>query len=123
MVPPRTVPAWLKRFDVLALPNIASERISARHTSPLKLFEYMAAGRPIVASDLPSLREVLRDDENALLVPPDDPKVLAAGIRRVIEDKPFAAKLAAQAREDVMQYSWTSRAKRLLEFMNSLVPS
>ena len=58
-VPPGEVPLWLAAADVLALPNSAGEAISARYTSPLKLFEYMAAGRGIVASDLPSLREVL----------------------------------------------------------------
>ena len=58
---------------VLVLPNIASA-ISTRFTSPLKLFEYMAAGRAIVASDLPAIREILRDNENAVLVPPGDPR-------------------------------------------------
>jgi glycosyltransferase involved in cell wall biosynthesis len=116
MVPPSTVPAWLRRFDVLVLPNSAGETISARHTSPLKLFEYMAAGRPVVASDLPSLREVLRDGENAVLVAPDDPHALAVGIRRVIEDERLAARVSAQASEDVKGYTWTSRAERLLRF-------
>ena len=55
------------------LPNTATE-VSARYTSPLKLFEYLAAGRPIVASRLPALAEVLEDGVNALLVAP--------GIRR-----------------------------------------
>ena len=58
---------------MLVLPNPASA-ISSAFTSPLKLFEYMASGRPIVASDLPSLREVLRDGENALLVAPGNPR-------------------------------------------------
>ena len=56
---------------MLVLPNPASA-ISTHFTSPLKLFEYMAAGRAIVASDLPAIREVLRDGENALLVTPGD---------------------------------------------------
>ena len=56
---PRQVPALLARADILALPN--PPRPSRRtFTSPLKLFEYMAAGRAIVASDLPSIREVLQ---------------------------------------------------------------
>ena len=80
LIPPAEVAARLREADVLALPNPASA-ISSEFTSPLKLFEYMASGRPIVASDLPSLREVLRDGENALLVEPGNPQALTAGIR------------------------------------------
>ena len=62
---------------MLVLPNTASA-ISERYTSPLKLFEYLTLGRPIVASDLPAIREVLTDGRTALLVPPGDPPALAA---------------------------------------------
>ena len=64
---------------MLVLPNTATE-VSASYTSPLKLFEYLAAGRPIVASRLPALAEVLEDGINALLVAPEDPA--RAGRRR-----------------------------------------
>ncbi|HEX2513998.1 MAG TPA: glycosyltransferase family 4 protein, partial [Chloroflexota bacterium] len=84
-VPPGEVPLWLAAADVLALPNSAGEAISARYTSPLKLFEYMAAGRGIVASDLPSLREVLRDGVNARLVAPDSPADLARGLAELLD--------------------------------------
>ena len=77
LVPPAEVAAQLRAADVLVLPNPASA-ISSAFTSPLKLFEYMAAGRPIVATDLPSMREVLHAEENALLVEPGN----AAGARR-----------------------------------------
>ena len=83
------------RADVLVLPNPASA-ISTRFTSPLKLFEYMAAGRPIVASDLPAIREVLTPTSNAVLVAPGDAAALAAGIRRVLADPALAARLAGR---------------------------
>jgi glycosyltransferase involved in cell wall biosynthesis len=79
-------------------------------TSPLKLFEYMAAGLPIVASDLPALREVLADDRNSLLVPPDDPAALAAALRRLLDDEALAERLRAQAFADVAAHTWAARA-------------
>ena len=111
-IPPAAVAARLREADVLVLPNPASA-ISTDYISPLKLFEYMACGRPIVASDLPAIREVLRDGHNAVLVEPGNPMALTAGIRRVKEDPAFAARLARQALEDVRAYSWDRRAERL----------
>jgi glycosyltransferase involved in cell wall biosynthesis len=112
MVPPHEVARWLRASDVLVLPNRATD-VSARYTSPLKLFEYLAAGRPIVASDLPALREVLHDGENALLVPPDDAQALSAALQRVTADRPLAVRLARRAFEDAQAYSWGRRAERL----------
>jgi glycosyltransferase involved in cell wall biosynthesis len=112
LVDPEQVPAHLANSTILALPNPASA-ISTHFTSPLKLFEYMAAERPIVASDLPALREILRDGENALLVAPGDPAALAGAIRRLLEDPALGARLAAAARADVAEYGWDRRAARL----------
>jgi len=111
-VPPSDVAARLRDADVLILPNPKSA-ISTEFTSPLKLFEYMASGRPIVASDLPSLREILRDGENALLVEPGNPQALVAGITRIKDDPELGARLARQAREDVCAFTWARRAERL----------
>jgi len=87
--------------------------MSTAYTSPLKLFEYMASGRPVVASDLPALREVLRPDDNAVLVEPGSADALAAGIRRIVGDAAFGRRLAANARRDVADYTWDKRAERL----------
>ena len=103
------------------LPNTAQAAISREHTSPLKLFEYMAAGRPIVASDLPSLREVLRHGDNAWLVQPDDPAALAQGIQHLLAEPALAARLAAQAQEEVQAYTWEQRAERILSFVEGHV--
>ena len=120
-VPPSDIPSWLAAADVVALPNSAAEAISARYTSPLKLFEYMAAERPIVASDLPSLREVLTHDRNALLVPPDDPQALAAGLRAVLDDAALGARLAVQARRDVQERTWEARARQVVDFARRVI--
>ena len=110
--PPAEVPALLRRASILALPNPASA-ISTHFTSPLKLFEYMASGRAIVATDLPAIREVLRHEVNALLVSPGDPESLAFGIERLLADRELATRLARNALSDVDDYTWSRRAERL----------
>jgi glycosyltransferase involved in cell wall biosynthesis len=112
LVEPSRVPELLRSASVLALPNPASA-ISTRFTSPLKLFEYMAAGRAIVASDLPSIREILHNGVDALLVEPGDAKALAGAVRRLLEEPALAARLARAASEAAPQYSWDRRAERL----------
>jgi glycosyltransferase involved in cell wall biosynthesis len=112
LIPPAEVAARLRECAVLVLPNPASA-ISREFTSPLKLFEYMASGRPIVASDLPSLREVLRHDENALLAEPGNPQALVAAIERIRQDPALGERLSRQALEDVRGYTWARRAERL----------
>ena len=103
MVEPARVPELLRGATVLALPNPASA-ISTRFTSPLKLFEYLAAGRAIVASDLPSIREILHDDVDALLVAPGDASALAGAIRRLLGDPALAARLARAAFDAAPEY-------------------
>jgi glycosyltransferase involved in cell wall biosynthesis len=112
LIPPPQVAARLREADVLVLPNPRSA-ISNAHTSPLKLFEYMASGRPIVASDLASIQEVLRDGENAVLVEPGNPQALVAGIRKIKDDPDLAQRVAAQAAQDVREFTWARRAERL----------
>lgn len=112
-VPNSEVPYWIRSCDIATIPWTWTE-FSAYFTSPLKLFEYMAAGVPILATDLPSIREVLRHGENAWLVPPGDPKALAEGIRHLLENPNLAKGLARQAREDVRQYTWKRRAAAIL---------
>jgi glycosyltransferase involved in cell wall biosynthesis len=112
LIAPGAVPPLLASADILVLPNLPSS-ISSRFTSPLKLFEYMAAGRAIVASDLPAIREVLRDGVNAVLVPPGDAEALAAALGRLAQDPALARRIALAAFDDAAQYSWARRAARL----------
>ena len=107
------IPLYLKAADVLVLPNSAKAEISRISTSPMKLFEYMAADRPIVASDLPSLREIL-NEKNALFVEPDSGTALAQGIRTIIQNPEQGRMLAAQARKDVSTHTWENRAAAIV---------
>lgn len=119
-VPYANVPEYLAAADVLVLPNSAAEKISQEYTSPLKLFEYMAAQRPIVASDLPSLREMLRHQENAYLVTPDDPRALAEGVMVVMKDLTLTQAIVRKAFQDVQAHTWDARAQATLEFIAAL---
>ncbi len=98
------------------------DRLMSRYfTSPLKVFDYMAAGVPIVASDLPALREVLTDEENALLVTPDEPDGLARAIERLLGDPALADRLRRRAFADVAAYTWDRRAERIIEAVRRVV--
>jgi glycosyltransferase involved in cell wall biosynthesis len=120
-VPPADVPRYVAATDVLVMPT--SARIAyADFTSPLKLFEYMASRRPLIASDLPVLHEVLTHERNALLFRPDDADSLCEMIGRLRREPELAASLAEQAATDVVEYSWERRAHRLLESIEDLVP-
>jgi glycosyltransferase involved in cell wall biosynthesis len=112
------IPLFLKAADVLVIPNSGKYEISRSFTSPLKLFEYMASGRPIVASDLPSIREILNED-NANFSLPDDPPSLANGIEGILADKNRSDALAKRAREDVEMYSWQKRAQAIKSFLEN----
>jgi glycosyltransferase involved in cell wall biosynthesis len=102
---------WQKAADVVVLPNTGKEDISVEYTSPMKLFEYMASGTPIVASDLPAIREIVGAGR-AVLVTPDDPNALAQGIRNIFEQGGVLNSM--HALEWVKDHTWEKRAYRIL---------
>ena len=117
---PADVPRYLSAFDVCALPLPATTHF-AQHASPMKLFEYMAAGRAIVASDLPAWSDVITDGETALLLPPGDVKAWADGIDRLRRDPGLRQRLGQRARECVMaSYTWDVRAQKILSHIQSI---
>jgi len=113
---PYKIPLYLKAADVLVLPNSAKKKISKFYTSPVKMFEYMASKRPIIASDLPSIKEIL-DDDNSVLVEPDNPQELARGIKEILSDNKLSEQIVNKAHQDVQQFSWQKRAKNILSFI------
>jgi glycosyltransferase involved in cell wall biosynthesis len=117
-VPQARVAEELRRAAVVVVPFLRSV-MTERHTSPIKAFEAMAAGRPIVCTDLPSSREVLRQDENALLVPPGDASSLATAIQRVLADRSLALRVARSAYDEAPRFSWDARAARLRELLEA----
>jgi glycosyltransferase involved in cell wall biosynthesis len=123
-VRPHAVREYLDRAKVGVIPLPHEGFIEAAvFTSPLKAFELMQAGVPIVATDLPSIRELLTDGQNAVLVRPDDAPSLARGIELLLRDRDLAARLARHASAHVLEFSWERRARRILKFLGSLQPA
>jgi glycosyltransferase involved in cell wall biosynthesis len=121
-LPNAQLPPYLYACDVLAMPYSA-ETGSAQFMSPMKMFEYLAAGRVIVATDWPPLREVLHHESNALLVPPGDNAALQAALGRVLDgDGALRERLQQQARRDAAHYSWRHRAQRILAWIRQSLP-
>jgi glycosyltransferase involved in cell wall biosynthesis len=90
--------------------------------SPLKLFEAMAAGRPIIASNLPSIREIVDHGRTGLLVPPTDLVAWERAIEKLRANPALAIELASNARRAVEQFSWRSRAAGIATCVGWLRP-
>ncbi|MDQ2785547.1 MAG: glycosyltransferase [Chloroflexota bacterium] len=109
--PVHAIPAYLAAADVLVIPDT----VTKASASPLKLFEYAAMARPIVAMDLPALREILPSDA-AHYVTPGDPATIAAGIVWLEAHPDDAAAMAACARHAVERYTYRHRATAIIAF-------
>jgi len=118
-VPNERIPLYQSAADVLLMPYqrtvaTSSGGNTAEICSPMKMFEYMAAGRAILTSDLPVLREVL-DEKTAVFCPPDNIEAWESALARLLNDEKWRQALGQQARSDVQQYSWIERSRRALE--------
>lgn len=114
--PHSEIPVWQKAADVLVLPNTAKEDISKYYTSPMKLFEYMASRVPVVASRIPSIEEIVTE-EDVFFAEADSPASFAKTIQKAVEGPEEAQKRAASAYTKVLQFTWEKRAKRILAFV------
>lgn len=114
LIPYDQAPAHLAACDILVSPHVPA-RTGRFIGSPTKLFEYMAAGRGIVASDLEQIGQVLEHERTALLVPPADVGALGAAIVRLIDSPEQARRFGSEARRVVQErYTWTHGARRVL---------
>jgi glycosyltransferase involved in cell wall biosynthesis len=117
--PVADLPFWLKASDILLMPHPKNVFFSF-DVSPLKMYEYMAARRPIVGSRLPAIEEILSDGENALLAEPGNAESLARKIRILLDDRAMGERLSKAAFERVQSHTWNARAKRIAAFASEL---
>jgi glycosyltransferase involved in cell wall biosynthesis len=118
-VPHEQIPAIIRQFDLALAPYSRPEH--SFYFSPLKLFEYMACGVPVVAADLGQIGEILQDGETGLLYPPGDGEGLAARCAELLADAPLRAKLGRAAAELVHgRFTWDHNAARVTELAQAL---
>jgi glycosyltransferase involved in cell wall biosynthesis len=117
-----SIPLYQAAADVLLMPYSRSIEASsgqdiAEVINPMKMFEYMAAGRGIVCADLSVIREVL-NEENTVFCEPEDIGKWKVEIEKLLADEPRRLALGAQARKDVEQLTWVKREERVMELLN-----
>lgn len=120
-VPNKRVSDYILTFDVALLPNQRNVEAQGggnigQWTSPLKAFEYMAAAKPIICSDLPVLKEIFKHDINAILCPPDDLNHWISALINLRDNPTLRVKLGETAKRDFLEkYTWSIRAKKILD--------
>jgi glycosyltransferase involved in cell wall biosynthesis len=119
-VPNADVPLYQAACDALLMPyqhavTIRGKGDTAGIMSPMKLYEYMAAGRTILASDLAALR-VMLNERNSILLDPEDVAAWAGALERIRKNPDLRKRIALRARADVKPHTWRSRAARIMEF-------
>jgi glycosyltransferase involved in cell wall biosynthesis len=106
-VPPHEVPALLAEADICVAPLTITDRNVTQGCCPLKILEYMAAGRPIVAARLPAVCEILTHEETAALYKPDKPRRLTEAILRMLDEPDLARRMAGNAAAQVRErFTW-----------------
>lgn len=121
LVPQEEGPVYLAACDLLVSPHVPNVDGSPFFGSPTKLYEYMAMGRPIIASDLDQIGDVLEHDRTAWLVPPADVGALAAAIARLAADDDARRRLGAAARaQAVARHTWREHTRRIVDRLGSM---
>ncbi len=121
LIPQKQGPAHLAACDILVSPHVPNPDGSAFFGSPTKLFEYMAMGKGIVASDLDQIGEILEHGKSAWMTRPGDPDSLAEGMAALADDPALCARLGQAAREEVVaKFTWREHTRKIVERLGEL---
>jgi glycosyltransferase involved in cell wall biosynthesis len=116
------IPQYLLSADVLIQYSPSSPKSGELGSfSPVKLFEYMAVGKSVLAPNLPWIKEIIVDRKNGLLFDPSSPKDLSNKIELLINDSELQKKICYQSEMDVIKYSFTERAKNMIKIINDMI--
>ena len=119
-LPHEEVAALIHRFDVALAPY--PRPAHDFYFSPLKLFEYMACGAPVVAASLGQIAEVVRDGETGLLYPPGEFDALVASCERLLEDPDLRRRMGRAAAKEIHgRYTWDHNAARVIDLAQDLM--
>jgi len=120
IVPYQEVPQYLAACDILVSPHVPNPDGTPFFGSPTNLFEYMAMGTGIVASDLDQIGEVLEHKRTALLVKPGSVNDLSCGIIELVKNEGLRNTLGQNVRDEVeKKYSWQQNVQKLLDFFKN----
>ena len=121
-VPHHEVPALIAGSDICIAPLGLNDRNVTQGACPIKVLEYMASGRPLLASNMPIVRELVREDVDALLFSPNDPLDLARQVLALLNDVELSERLADSAAERVLtKFTWHESQKKLLKVYEKLL--
>jgi glycosyltransferase involved in cell wall biosynthesis len=120
-LPYEQVPLYINAADVCVAPFI-KERNSKIGLSALKTYEYLACGKPIVASSIPGVQDLIESSGGGIPVTPEDPEKLAAAIVRLLSDEKARAAMGKKGRRYVVEnHSWDGVARKVLKICKDIV--
>ena len=123
-VPHHEIPEVISKADICVAPLGLNDRNVTQGACPIKVLEYMAAGRPLIASNMPIVRELLREDVDGLLFSPSDPNDLARQAGILLKDVELSKRLAESAATHVREkFTWHESQKKLIKVYERLVMS
>ncbi|MBI5842346.1 MAG: glycosyltransferase family 4 protein [Chloroflexi bacterium] len=123
-VPHHEIPALIAESDICIAPLGLNDRNVTQGACPIKVLEYMAAARPLLASNMPIVRELVREDVDALLFSPSDPEDLARQALALLNDFELSQRLAQSASERALtKFTWHESQKKLMKVYEKLLVS
>jgi glycosyltransferase involved in cell wall biosynthesis len=121
-VPHHEVPALIAESDICVAPLGLNDRNVTQGACPIKVLEYMASSRPLIASNMPIVRELVREDVDGLLFSPNDPEDLAHKVLMLLNDVELSKRLAESATERALtKFTWHEAQKKLVKVYEKLL--